>query len=67
MEFFVILTCSIPVEGGMRQRTVAQIINATSTTTRERLFSRALSQLPPEFAESLNVVFFAAEPNLVTT
>ncbi len=67
MEYFVILTCSIPTEEGLRQKTVAQIIRATGTTSRETLFSQVLSRFPEVFAERLNVVFFSAEPNLITT
>ncbi len=66
MEYFVILTCSIPVEAGLRQKTIAQIVTAPDTTSREVLFSQVLSRFPSVFAESLNVVFFSAEPNLIT-
>ena len=67
MEYFVILTCSIPAEEGMRQMTFAQIVQMKGATSRESLFSRALSQFPAIFVENLNVVFFSAEPNHITT
>jgi hypothetical protein len=66
MEYFVILTCSIAVDGKTRQVTIADTVTADDRTTRGAMLGWAISQLPSEFGSQPNIVFFSAKPNLIT-
>jgi hypothetical protein len=64
MEFFVVLTLSLPLGGGVRQATIIRTVTAEPGSTRSGLLSWALKQAPAEM-QSACILFFSAEPNLL--
>lgn len=66
MEFHVILTLSKPFPGGVQHATIIRTVTADPGSTRAGLLGWALKQVSEEM-RSGNVLFFAAEPNLLPT
>lgn len=62
MQYFVVLTLAAPTGSGFGQSTIARTVTVRPGSTRAELYTWALRQCPPEFANA-NVLFFCAEPN----